>query len=132
MKSKNKKAGCTHNNGRRGAVTVVALVVLVILAAMLAQHVRRVVSDRRQFRQDTLHMQAEKLAEAGLLMATSARQKDPAWSGFTWDLPAGTIHQTNTAEVTIQMQDEVCTVVARYPANSNIPFKVTHIRKLTP
>lgn len=116
---------------RRGAVTVVALVVLVVLAGILGQHARRVLMERRQFRQETLHLQAEKLAEAGLEMARSARQKDPAWSGVLWNLPPGTIHKTNSAEVTIQVQDETCTVVARYPANSDLPFKVTRTRKLT-
>ncbi len=117
---------------RRGAVTVVALVVLLILSATVGQYVRRVIMERRQIRQEVLHLQAEKLAEAGLRIATKTRQQDPAWLGFTWNLPAGEIHQTNTAEVTIRMQNQTCTVVARYPANSQIPLQVTRTRKLSP
>lgn len=117
---------------RRGTVTVVALVVLVVLAGMLGQHVRRVLMDRRQFRQEAMHLQAEKLASAGLDLAVAARLEDPEWSGMNWNLPVGTIHQTNSAEVVIGIQDDVCTVVARYPANLDIPFKVTRIRKLVP
>lgn len=122
-------SSCTS---RRGAVTIVALVVLLVLSGMIGQYVRRVVMERRQFRQETLHQQAEKLADAGLLMATAAIQKDPAWSGFRWELPAGEIHQTNSGEVVIHMQGEICTVVARYPTNSTLPFQVTRTRKLTP
>jgi type II secretory pathway component PulK len=126
---------CTRwspSSNRRGAVTVVALLVLLVLSGMIGQYVRRVVMERRQFRQETLHQQAEKLADAGLLVAISARQKDPAWAGFQWELPAGEIHQTNSGEVVIRMQGEICTVVARYPTNSSLPFQVTRTRKLTP
>ena len=117
---------------RRGAVTIVALVVLMILAGLIAQQVSRALSDRRHSRQQVLHLQTEKLAEAGLNLATTSYAADPAWTGLTWKIPAGSIHQTNTAEVTIQVQDGTCTVVSRYPANNEIPFQVTRTRKLTP
>jgi Tfp pilus assembly protein PilX len=132
-------ASCEHMEGqsrcsqmRRGAVTVVALVVLLILGLLVGQFVRRVLMERRQIRQEVQHMQAEKLADAGLRLAVVSRQKDPAWTGTTWNVQAGTIHQTNTAEVTIRMQEETCTVIARYPANSQIPLQVTRTRKLSP
>ncbi len=117
---------------RRGAVTIVALVVLMILAGLIAQQVGRALSDRRHSRQQVLHLQTEKLAEAGLDLAAASFATDPAWTGFTWKIPAGGIHQTNTAEVTIRVQDGTCTVVSRYPANNEIPFQVTRTRKLTP
>ena len=117
---------------RRGSVTVLALVTLLILSALLAQYTRRVLMERRQFRQEILHQQTEKLADAGLQLAEDSRQKDAAWTGVTWNLPPGEIHQTNSAEVVIRMQDDTCTVVARYPANIDIPFQVTRTRKLKP
>ena len=117
---------------RRGAVTIVALVVLMILAGLIAQQVSRALSDRRHSRQQVLHLQTEKLAEAGLTLAAASYSTDPAWTGTTWNVPAGSIHQTNTAEVTIKVQGGTCTVVSRYPANTDIPFKVTRTRKLTP
>ena len=120
------------NPRHRRLVIPVALVTLLVLAGMLGQHVRRVLMERRQFRQEVLNLQAEKLAEAGIELAVSSRQQDPVWSGITWNLPAGTIHQTNSAEVVIRMQDDTCTVVARYPANIEIPFQVTRTRKLKP
>ncbi len=115
---------------RRGSVTILALVTLLILSAMFAQYTRRVLMERRQFRNEMLHQQAEKLADAGLQMAEQSRKKDPAWIGVTWNLPPGEIHQTNSAEVVIRMQDDSCTVVARYPSNIDIPFQVTRKRKL--
>lgn len=117
---------------RRGAVTIVALVVLMILAGLIAQQVSRALSDRRHSRQQVLHLQTEKLADAGLALAATSFAADLAWTGTTWKVPAGHIHQTNSAEVTIRVQDGICTVVSRYPANTEIPFQVTRTRKLTP
>ena len=117
---------------RRGAVTIVALVVLMILAGLIAQQVSRALGDRRHSRQQVLHLQTEKLAEAGLELAATSYAADPAWIGTTWKVPAGAIHQTNSAEVTIKVQDGTCTVVSRYPTNNDIPFQVTRTRKLTP
>ena len=117
---------------RRGAASIVAIAVLVILAGIMAQQTRRVLMERRQMRNETAYLQAEKLADAGVLLAENSRFKDPAWTGLTWNLPPGSIHQTNSAEVVIAVQDDSCTVVARYPANADIPFQVTRTRKLTP
>ena len=117
---------------RNGAASVVAVAVLVILAAILAQQTRRVLMERRQMRNEVAYLQAEKLAEAGLLLAQSSKAKDSAWSGATWNLQPGSIHQTNSAEVVITVQEESCTVVARYPTNAEIPFQVTRTRKLAP
>ena len=119
-------------SARRGAASIVAIAVLVILAGIMAQQTRRVLMERRQMRNETAYLQAEKLADAGVLLAENSRFKDPAWTGLTWNLPPGSIHQTNSAEVVIAVQDDSCTVVARYPANADIPFQVTRTRKLTP
>ena len=117
---------------RRGAASIVAIAVLVILSGIMAQQVRRVLMERRQMRNEVVYLQAAKLGEAGILLAAEARTKDPAWNGMTWTLPPGTIHQTNSAEVVISVQEQTCTVVSRYPANADIPFQVTRTRKLSP
>lgn len=117
---------------RRGAVTIVALVVLMILAGLIAQQVSRALSDRRHSRQQVLHLQTEKLADAGLSLAATSYAADPGWTGTSWKIPVGSIHQTNSAEVTIRVQEGTCTVISRYPANTEIPFQVTRTRKLTP
>jgi hypothetical protein len=117
---------------RSGAVTVLCLVTLLIFSAMISQYVRRVLLERRQFRNEVLSVQAEQLAETALRMARTQRTQDPAWPGMVWELPAGMIHQTNSARVVIEMQDDVCKVVARYPTNRELPVQVTRTRKLLP
>ena len=119
-------------NDRRGSVTVFALVTLLIVSALLAQFARRVLMERRQLRQEILHLQAEKLADAGWRLAQESRSKDASWNGITWIVPPGEIHQTNSAEVIITIQEDTCTVVARYPSNIDIPFQVTRIEKVEP
>ena len=121
-----------RKHARPGAASIVAIAVLVILAGIMAQQTRRVVMERRQMRNEVAYLQAEKLAEAGMLLAQTSKTKDPAWSGTTWNLQPGSIHQTNSAEVVITVQEELCTVVARYPTNAEIPFQVTRTRKLAP
>ena len=135
MKRRTHSIGLTENSlaaGRRGAASIVALAVLVILAGIMAQQVRRVLMERRQMRNEIAYLQTEKLAEAGLTIAQKSISKDPEWIGLTWNLPPGEIHQTNSAEVVITLKDDSWTVVARYPANAEIPFQVTRTRKLAP
>ena len=117
---------------RRGAASIVAIAVLVILAGIMAQQVRRVLMERRQMRNEVAYLQTEKLVDAGFMLAQKSKSKDSAWTGFTWNLPPGSIHQTNSAEVVITVQNDLCTVVARYPANAEIPFQITRTRKLAP
>ncbi|MEJ7595696.1 MAG: hypothetical protein WKF77_29650 [Planctomycetaceae bacterium] len=117
---------------RRGAASVVAIAVLVILAGIMAQQVRRVLMERRQMRNEVAYLQTEKLAEAGMMLAQKLKSSDPAWAGLTWNLPPGSIHQTNTAEVVITVQDDSCSVIARYPVNAEIPFHDTRTRKFAP
>lgn len=110
---------------RRGGISVVAMVVLLVTSLLIAQYVRRAVNDRRQTRVEADRMQAQSLAEAGLLVAATAVANDPTWTGTEWNLPAGTVHQTNTGSVVISLKDGLCTVVARYPSNSSSPIQVT-------
>lgn len=117
---------------RRGAASIVAIAVLVVLSGIMLQQVRRVLMERRQMRNEVAYLQTEKLADAGLMLAQKSITKDAAWAGFTWNLPPGAIHQTNSAEVVITVQDDSCTVVARYPLNAEIPFQITRTRKLAP
>ncbi len=117
---------------RPGAASIVAIAVLVILAGIMAQQIRRVLMERRQMRNEVAYLQTEKLADAGFMLAQKSKSRDPAWVGLTWNLPEGSIHQTNSAEVLITVQDDSCTVVVRYPANAEIPFQVTRTRKLAP
>jgi Tfp pilus assembly protein PilX len=110
---------------RRGIVSVVVLIVLMLITAMVAQYARRALGDRRQMRVEMQHQQAIQLAAAGLLRAKNKVAADAEFQTETWQLPAGVIHQTNTATVEITVQAGRVTVVARYPANKEHPIKVT-------
>jgi type II secretory pathway component PulK len=70
---------------RRGAVTIVAMVVLMILAGLIAQQVSRALSDRRHSRQQVLHLQAEKLDSLWLRLLMQRIPPGQEQSGkFRW------------------------------------------------
>ncbi len=116
---------CSRSSPRRAAVTVMVLVVLLLMALLVAQYVRRAVGDRRQMRQEFMSMQTQHLADAGELRAHAAIRATTEYTGETWQVPAGTIHQTNTGTVVITVADGWATVVARYPSNEDLPLQVT-------
>lgn len=115
---------------RRGAISVMVMIVLLLLSGLLTTQVRRVLADRRQVRLEQEHRQAQRLAEAGLLRAAQRLLQQADYTGETWDLPSGEIHQTNSASVLIQLNaEQLCTVTARYPTNSDQPFQVTRTQR---
>ena len=115
---------------RKAAISVMVMLVLLLLSGMMASQVRRVLSDRRQSRQETFHLQAEHLAQAGLIKAAAAWNTEEEYRGEDWNLPAGIIHQTNSAAVQISISDDgECRVIARYPANYEVPFQVTRMQR---
>ena len=116
---------------RRAVVTVMVLVVLLLLSALVIEFVRRAVSDRRQMRQELAYQQTIQLADAGVAKLRQKIATDDAYSGETWELPAGDIHQKNTASVTISINDDTATVAALYPSNAEVPFKVTRTVRLS-
>ncbi|MFN9719090.1 MAG: hypothetical protein ACK58L_10375 [Planctomycetota bacterium] len=112
-------------HARRGAISVMAVVVLVIVSLLVSQYVRRALNDRRYTRSEAERLQAESLADAGLQWAQTSLGADGSWPGTTWELPKGTISQTKTGRVTISVKNGTCTVIARYPADSTTPVQVT-------
>ncbi|MEZ6058775.1 MAG: hypothetical protein R3C19_00265 [Planctomycetaceae bacterium] len=109
---------------RRGAITAMVLVLLLLTSLLVAQYVRRAVADRRQMKQELQYVQTQQLAGAGVRRATAAMLRGD-YNGETWTIPAGVIHQTNTATVLIRVDDSFATVVARYPSNEDLPVQVT-------
>ena len=117
--------------GRRGSVSVMAILVLTLLAALVGSQMRRVLLERRQMRSELWYTQTLQLANAGLLRAAEQHRRSHAYRGETWNLPAGRIHKTNSAEMVIRVtSDQECVVTARYPANSDTPFRVTRSGRL--
>jgi len=117
---------------RKGGAIVVVLAALVIVSTLWVAWARRAMSDRRQIREIVLQQQTERLAEAGLMMARQSLQKDAAWTGSRVVVPAGTIHQTNSGELAISIQNGLITVVAYYPSQEEIPYKVTRTGTVAP
>lgn len=117
---------------RSGVALVMVIVILIVLSGIAAQTVRRVMLERRQFRIEALRQQTIQLVEAGFRLARQSRDQNAAWDGVVWNIPAGQIHQTNSGSVDIRIQNDICTVTARYPDNSEIPVQITRIRKFEP
>jgi hypothetical protein len=121
------------SENRRGAITTIVLVILLLVSGMVATMVRRVIVERRSLRNEMDYLQAEKLADAGLTLATQQLTRNPEWRGLRREFSPGQIHQTKSAELQIIVSDQKeMTVTARYPANVKIPFQVTRTRKIEP
>lgn len=125
------KTRCETAPRRRGVVSVFALAVVVLMSGLLLGRAKAIMAVHRQSRQELCHHQAGYLADAGLAMAAEHwKQTGEAWE-FTWELPPGTIHETNSARVAITVDGNgQCQVHASYPTNSNLLAQVTRNRGL--
>lgn len=117
---------------RRGTVTVLVLIVILIGSVMLTQLVRRTLLDGRQASDNLLQLQTKELAEAAAVRAQQSWSDSEDWTGETWKLPPGQIHQTNEGEVVITVAEKVATITARYPANFSNPVQITRKVSLKP
>lgn len=116
-----------RSHPRKGAISAMGIVVLVIVSLLVSQYVRRALNDRRFTRSEVERLQAESLAEAGMRLAQTSLKTDAAWQGTTWELPKGSISQTKMGRVTISVENGRYTVVARFPADSPTPVQVTRV-----
>ncbi|MEO1984363.1 MAG: hypothetical protein ABGZ24_27925, partial [Fuerstiella sp.] len=124
-------------NRRHAAVIVMVLLILMLMSGLVAQFFRRAMADRRQTRNEIQHQQAIQLTLAAEQLLAKRLAADTNYKGETWDHPAGILHQTNTGSVVISVtdpstDDRSATLTARYPANADLPFKVTRIVRLSP
>ena len=116
---------------RRAIVTVMVLLVLLLMSALIAEFVRRAVSDRRQTRREHGHQQAIQLADAGIKVLRQNLADNADYAGETWNVPAGILHKTNAGAVEISIKEQTASVTATYPVNSNLPFRVTKTVRLS-
>ena len=116
---------------RRAVITVLVLVVLLLMSLMVAQFIRRAVGDRRQMRNELMRQQTIQLAIAAENRTKRKLASDASFKGETWEIPAGVIHQTNSAQVVINVEDDSATIIARYPINSDLPIQVTKTIRLS-
>ena len=115
---------------RRGIVTVLVIVILIMITAMTAELVHRTMTDRRQVRREHELQQAVQLAESGLLIAENQLAADPEYSGQTIEFPAGALHASHTGQLRISVKDNVVKATARYPDQSDSPVQITRTRKV--
>lgn len=134
MKSSNILPNSSPSTSRqhRGIVTVMVIVVLMLMSGLILAFVQRALSDRRQVRLELEYRQAVQVAMAGVQRARVQRSNNRDYDGEVWTIPAGRIHQTNSAEVTIRVSGSQAEVIARYPAEQDIPFQVTRKVLLLP
>ena len=130
-------AGIRNPRRRHGAIIVMVLLILMIMSGLVAQFFRRAITDRRQVRNEFQHQQAIQLTLAAEYLLIRRLAADADYKGETWDHPAGVLHQTNTASVVISIANtatnaRIATLTARYPANADLPFKVTRTVRLSP
>ena len=122
-----------RHSERRGAVSAMVLLVLLLLGALSAAQVQRVMRERRQMAAEFNFLQAEKLADAGIVVALSRKKNDPVWSGETFQFPNGTIHQTKSGSVLIKVTAAgTVNVTSSFSSESSdiqIPFQVVRTRK---
>ena len=122
---------------RHAAIIVMVLLILMIMSGLVAQFFRRAITDRRQVRNEFQHQQAIQLTLAAEQLLSERLAADADYKGETWHHPAGVLHQTNTASIVISIantvtDDRIATLTARYPANVDLPFKVTRTVRLSP
>lgn len=124
----------THaSGGRRGAVLIIALVCLVLLAAIGGTLLRWAAMEHKLLRARENESQARWLAEAGIERAATQLSKSTDYSGETWDIVATDLPSVEAARVRLSVkQSESRTeqrkieVTVEYPFESETP---TRLRK---
>ena len=118
---------CAAGSGwrRSGFVAVIALIGLLLTGMIGTSLVRLAITRHRQLQGQTLHVQAEWLAESGLERAAARLAADAGYSGETWDLTADSLGGRHAGRVVITIQrgdnDEgrvQVTAVADYPLDA--------------
>lgn len=111
----------TGGSQRRGAVLIVALVLMAVVMALLGVLLQGTMRARRQLHVERDRRQTELLLDAGMARATLRLSGEPEYRGETWRLEPQTIVGGGAGEVTIVAAlDEArpqwkVHVVAEYP-----------------
>ena len=80
-----------RKNPRRGVMTIVALVCLVVASALMVVVVRRALAESRLGRSEVRRAQSRWLAESGLERAAARLAADPKYTGEVWKIPPGVV-----------------------------------------
>ncbi len=76
---------------RRGVMTIVALVCVVVTSALMVVVVRRALAESQLGRTEVRRAQSRWLAESGLERAAARLAADPKYTGEVWKIPPGMI-----------------------------------------
>jgi hypothetical protein len=77
--------------GRRGAMTVVAVVCVIVATTMMVVAVRRTLTESTAAQSDVRRSQCQWLVESGMDRAAARLAADPKYAGETWKIPAPAI-----------------------------------------
>jgi Tfp pilus assembly protein PilX len=116
---------------RRGAVAVVAMVVLLVTSSLLALQVRRVRMQWQQDRQLVVQEQLRILADAALREGERRVRKDPGWSGGRWVVPSGAFHRCESVSLEVRSNGSEITVQVRSPAEPELAAVCRLTRKVS-
>ncbi|WP_435016124.1 hypothetical protein TA3x_003684 [Tundrisphaera sp. TA3] len=115
----------TAHRSRRGLVSAVVLVTLLVIGIIGAGLLRAALSRRGEAMAEERKLQAESLAEAGLGRAAARLDADPNFAGETWDVPASDLGGRGAGRVAIRVEPiadapnrRTVSVQAEYPAGS--------------
>lgn len=98
--------GQFHGHARRGAVLLVGLLALLIVSALSAALLKRVMLQRQEIQQAEWKLQADWLAESGLGRGVARRTSDPGYPGETWEIPAAMLDGFHSGRVTIAVTSD--------------------------
>jgi len=113
-----------HPSRPRGAVMVVALVALAVVATLLVVWTRAALRDHLRRRTDFRGLQADWLAESGVERAMAQLRRRTDYTGEVWRVPADQLGGQDEAVVTIRVEstdasgERTVTVQADYPPDA--------------
>lgn len=90
----------------RGAVAILALIALAVVAALAGATLRAMMLEVRAVRIGRQQAQAYWLAEAGIERAMANLRENPGYEGETWDVPAEEITGVDAGRVRIWLEPD--------------------------
>lgn len=128
------RSKCPPPKRPRGAVSVWAIVCLVLVTALSASLAKLAIAGSRRMVQERRRVQADWLVEAGWSLARAQLNQNPAYTGETWEIPAAELGGADAGRVRIEVSapaadaaegQHTLHVVAEYPAASDHKVRVT-------
>lgn len=119
---------------RRGAVSIWAIVCLLLVTALGATLGRLALMGSRHMIQERRHSQAEWLLQSGWSLATARLHANPDYKGETWNIPASELGGADDGRVIIDVtptesgtspEKREVSVVAEFPIESTRRVQIT-------